>query len=189
MHEYKPWGPRLMGAAITFTRNGSLNEDGAGARPVCFLYALLVMSVATGMAPTSPWRFVPGAPFLALAVCWTERDLAWSDVSVIRSGLFYIGGPRLVRVLAFQTRSGELVRSQVRPEHVHDVGELHGVADEEHAEVVADEVPVAVLGVELDREPARVAGGLGGVPPADDGREPHGHVGRPALLLEELARV
>jgi hypothetical protein len=38
-----------------------------------------------------------------------------------------------------------------------EVGELDRVADEEDAEVIADQIPVAVLGVELDREPARVA--------------------------------
>ena len=71
-----------------------------------------------------------------------------------------------------------------------EVGELDGVADEEHAEVVADQVPVAVLGVELDREAARVARRLGGVPPAGDRGEAQGDVGALALLLKELgARV
>ncbi len=75
---------------------------------------------------------------------------------------------------------------RVRLERVDDVGELDRVADEEDGEVVADEVPVAVLGVELHREAARVAGGLGGVPPADDGGEADGEVGALAPLLEQL---
>ena len=40
---------------------------------------------------------------------------------------------------------------------VDQVGELDRVLDEEHRDVVADEVPVAFLGVELDREAAHVA--------------------------------
>ena len=60
---------------------------------------------------------------------------------------------------------------------VDEVGELDRVADEEDAEVVADQIPVAVLGVELDREAARVARRLGGVPAAGDRGEAQGHVG------------
>ena len=41
--------------------------------------------------------------------------------------------------------------------HVHEVGELDRVLDEIHRRVVADQVPVAVLGVEADGEAARVA--------------------------------
>jgi hypothetical protein len=59
-----------------------------------------------------------------------------------------------------------LERHRVRLLRVDEIRELDRVAEEEHAEVVADEVPVAVLGVELDGEPARVAGDLGGVPTA-----------------------
>jgi len=44
----------------------------------------------------------------------------------------------------------------------------------------------AVLGVELDREAARVARRLRGVPPAGDRGQAQGHVGALALLLEEL---
>jgi hypothetical protein len=73
---------------------------------------------------------------------------------------------------------------------VDHVGELDRVADEEHRQVVADEVPVAVLGAELDREAARVAGDVGRVAAADDRGEADGDRGALALLLEELgARV
>jgi hypothetical protein len=69
-------------------------------------------------------------------------------------------------------------RHGVRLERVDHVGELDGVPDEEHREVVADQqVPVAVLGVELHGEAARVAGGLRRIPPADHRREPDGDVG------------
>jgi hypothetical protein len=54
---------------------------------------------------------------------------------------------------------------------VDEVGELDRVADEEDAQVVADQIPVAVLGVELHREPARIARHFRRVAAADDGRE------------------
>ena len=57
------------------------------------------------------------------------------------------------------------------------------------AEVVADEVPVAVLGVELYGEAARVTGGLGGVAAADDGGEADGYVVRLPASWNSLARV
>lgn len=79
-----------------------------------------------------------------------------------------------------------LVRDRVGLEGVDHVGELDGVPDEEDPQVVADEVPVAVLGVELHREPARVPRRLGRVPPPDHRREPHGHIGPLPRLLEEL---
>jgi hypothetical protein len=79
-----------------------------------------------------------------------------------------------------------LERDRVRLLRVDEVGELDGVADEEDAEVVADEVPVAVLGVELHGEAARVTRGLRGVPATGHGREAQRDVGALALLLEEL---
>jgi hypothetical protein len=69
---------------------------------------------------------------------------------------------------------------------VDEVGELDGVPDEEHTQVVADEVPVAVLGVHLHREATRVAGGLGGVAAAGHGREPDRQLGLLAVLGEQL---
>ena len=38
-----------------------------------------------------------------------------------------------------------------------DIGKLDRILNEEHWDVVADQVPVAFLGVELDGEPANVA--------------------------------
>ena len=71
---------------------------------------------------------------------------------------------------------------------VDEVGELDRVADEEHAEVVADEVPV-VLGVELDREAARVARRLRGVPPADHRGERRATSVRLPCSWKSFARV
>ena len=45
----------------------------------------------------------------------------------------------------------------LRLHRVDDVGKLDRVLDEEDRDVVADEVPVAFLGVELHREAAHVA--------------------------------
>ena len=66
-------------------------------------------------------------------------------------------------------------------DRVDEVGELRRVLDEEDRDVVADEVPVALLGVHLHREPAHVAGEVGGSEVAGDGREPDERLGLLAL--------
>ncbi len=69
---------------------------------------------------------------------------------------------------------------------VDEVGELDGVLDEEHRGVVADEVVVALLGVELQRETARIAHGVGGAEVAGDGGEAQEGLGLLADPGEEL---
>ena len=62
--------------------------------------------------------------------------------------------------------------------HLHgvdQVGELDGVLDEEDRDVVADQVPVAFLGVELDGEAAHVARRVDRARAAGDGREAREH--------------
>ena len=54
---------------------------------------------------------------------------------------------------------------------VDEVGELVGISDEEHGRVVAHEVPVALIGVELECEPAHITLGIGRPALAGDGRE------------------
>ena len=54
-----------------------------------------------------------------------------------------------------------------------DVGELDRVLDEEHRDVVADDVPVALLRVQLHREATDVAGEVERSLAARDRREPH----------------
>ena len=74
--------------------------------------------------------------------------------------------------------------------HLHrmnQVGKLDGVLDEEHGNVVADQVPVAVLGVELDREPAHVARRVQRTRAASDGRDAGEH-GRAFADLGENSR-
>lgn len=54
---------------------------------------------------------------------------------------------------------------------VDKVGELQGVTDEEDRRVVAHQIPVAFLGVELDRKSAHVAFGIGSAAFAGDRRK------------------
>ena len=62
---------------------------------------------------------------------------------------------------------------RLRLHGVDDVGKADRVLNEEHRDVVADDVPVAFLGVELDREAAHVARQVHRALAAGDGREAH----------------
>src|SRR6266850_4443373 len=53
-----------------------------------------------------------------------------------------------------------------------EIGELIRVAHEEHGRVVAHQIPVAFLGIELDRKASHIALGVGSPELAGDGREP-----------------
>ena len=72
---------------------------------------------------------------------------------------------------------------------VDEIGELGWVADEEDRRVVAHEVVVALVRVELDREAAGVPHGVGGPELTGDRREPDEHVGRDVLLEDLGPRV
>ena len=80
-------------------------------------------------------------------------------------------------------------RTQVGPGvallRVDEVRKLVGVAHEEDRRVVADHVPVALLGVELEREATHIAFGVGGPQLAGHGREPRDHRRLLADLGEE----
>ena len=69
---------------------------------------------------------------------------------------------------------------------VDQVGELDGVLDEEDRDVVAHQVPVAFLGVELHREAAHVPRGVGRSGAAGDGGDAHEHRGLLPGALEEV---
>ena len=69
---------------------------------------------------------------------------------------------------------------------VDEVGELDGVLDEEHRDVVADQVPVALSGVELGREPAHVPCQVPGALVARDGGEPDEGRRPQARLAEDV---
>ena len=68
-----------------------------------------------------------------------------------------------------------LVGDRVGLEGVDHVRELDRIADEEDLQVVADQVPVAVDGLQLDGEAARVARRFRRFLAADHGREAHEH--------------
>src|ERR1017187_645237 len=67
-----------------------------------------------------------------------------------------------------------------------EVGKLDGVADEEHRQVVAHQVPVALLGAELHGESARAPSDLRRVTAAGDRRETDAQRSALSLLLEQL---
>ena len=69
---------------------------------------------------------------------------------------------------------------------MHEIGELDGVLDEEHRDVVADEIPVALPRVELDGEPADVTGQVERALVAGDGREADEHLRALPGLLERV---
>ncbi len=68
---------------------------------------------------------------------------------------------------------------------VDHVRELDAVLDEEHRDVVADEVEHSFVGVELHGEPARVANGVSRPARAENGREAAEDIGLLALRCEE----
>ena len=60
---------------------------------------------------------------------------------------------------------------------VDQVGKLQGVLDEEDRHIVADEIEVALVGVELDGKTSDVARQVGRAARAGDGRESDEHRG------------
>ena len=69
---------------------------------------------------------------------------------------------------------------------VDKIAKLFGILDEKHRGVVADQVPVAVLGVELHCKAARIAFGVGAAFFAADGGEAHEDPRLLADLAEQL---
>lgn len=68
-------------------------------------------------------------------------------------------------------RLGHLV-VRLRLASMNDIGELHGILDEEDGNVVANNVPVTLLGVELDRKAADISNGVGTASASQHCREP-----------------
>ena len=84
-------------------------------------------------------------------------------------------------------RRGGLREAAVRL-HLHrmdQIGELDRVLDEEHRDVVADQIEVAFLGIELDGEAAHVARQVDRAGAAGDGGEPHEDLGLLLRVLQE----
>ena len=65
--------------------------------------------------------------------------------------------------------------ARVALDGVVEIGKAQRIAEEEDRRVVADQVPVAFLGVELERSAADVTLGVGGTPFAGDRREAGKH--------------
>jgi len=60
---------------------------------------------------------------------------------------------------------------------VDKIRKFQRIADEKDRRIVADQVVVAILGVELDRKAARVANGIGGALLSRHGRETNEYLG------------
>ena len=72
--------------------------------------------------------------------------------------------------------------------HLHgvdEVGKLDGILDEEHRDVVADQIEVAFLGIELDGEAAHVARQVDRAGAAGDGGEAYEDLGLLLRVLQE----
>ena len=78
------------------------------------------------------------------------------------------------------------VGARVTLHHVVEIGELERVAQIEHRGVVADQVPVALLGVETHGEAADVSLGIRRATLTGDGGEAQEHIGLLADLGEDL---
>ena len=60
-------------------------------------------------------------------------------------------------------------------DRVDQIGKLHRILDEEHRDVVSDQIEVALLGIELHRKAAHVARQVNRAGPAGNRREPREH--------------
>ena len=115
-----------------------------------------------------------------------ERGIARSDIvhitMCVASGIRRDEVPEVVvrRLRLREAAVGLLL------DGVDEVGELDRVLDEEHRDVVADEVPVALLRVELHGEAADVAGQVGRALVAGHRREADEHLGPLAGPLEQV---
>lgn len=78
------------------------------------------------------------------------------------------------------------VRFRIRFERADDLGELHRVADEEHREIVADQIEVSFARVEFDGESTGIAEGFGAAALVDDGGESDDDGGLGAGCAEEV---
>jgi hypothetical protein len=65
------------------------------------------------------------------------------------------------RVQKSQLFSALQIGFRIALDHVVQVREFQRIAEEEHRCVIADDIPVTLLGVELDREAADIALGVG----------------------------
>ena len=114
-----------------------------------------------------------------VAVGWRDAAVAHDDGDLVQR----LGqrGPEVPVVLG-----AAHVGARVALDGVVEVGELERIAQEEDRRVVAHQIPVALLGVELHGEAADVALGVGGAALAGHGGEADEEVGLLADLGEDL---
>ena len=67
---------------------------------------------------------------------------------------------------------------------MHQVREFHCVLNKEHRHVIADQIPIAFVGIELDRKAAHISRGVFGAALARYGGETHKHRRNLASFLE-----
>src|SRR5688572_21439443 len=70
---------------------------------------------------------------------------------------------------------------------VNQIRKFHSVLNEKNRDVVADQIPIALVGIEFYGETAHIAHGVGGAPFSYDGREAYEHR-RPLAGLGEERR-
>lgn len=75
-----------------------------------------------------------------------------------------------------------------KPTGVDYVGEFDGFLDEEDGNVVPNDIPIALLGVELDSEAADITDGIRRTPRAQNGREAYKDRGGAASVVEDASR-
>jgi hypothetical protein len=120
-----------------------------------------------------------------------HHAVAARDRAVRHDPLLHMGGLRHQRheIPEGVVRAGSLRHCVMRLgfDGMNEVGKLHRVLDEEHRDVVADEIPIALVGIELHGETAHVARGVGRAALAGHGREAHEHR-RPLALFRKQRR-
>src|ERR1700689_2656907 len=119
------------------------------------------------------WNLTHRRSLLALIIenVWLPNKCMWrNDLGIPRSDI-----PIVVRA----SHPG----SRVALDGMVQIRKSQGIAEEEHWGIVAHNVPVAILGVELERGSADVALSIGGATLAGDGREARKH----RRLLADLA--
>src|SRR3546814_9883187 len=101
----------------------------------------------------------------------TRTDTLFPDTTLFRS----------LHVIVAQARIGKSLLA------ADEVRKLHRVAHEEDRRVVADQIVVALVGVELQREAAHVAPGIRAAHLARDGRKARQHLGLGTLLEDRTS--
>ena len=107
---------------------------------------------------------------------WVNETVFWRPAPDDRARIVRTG-----RVQDTEDGLSEFPHVIVNQARMNQVGKLDRILDEEHGDVVADQIPVAFVAVELDGEAAHIARRVLRALGTGDGREPAKH--RRALAL------